>query len=288
MAYGGIEGGGTKFVLALGTGPDDIAATTTIATTDPDETLGGAVGFFSGRDIEALGVATFGPLDLDPNSPTYGHMVATPKVTWAGADVAGTLAAGLHVPVAIDTDVNGAAIGEGRWGAAAGLDTFLYVTVGTGIGGGGLVNGAPMHGATHPEMGHIRVPRHPDDSFPGNCPYHGDCLEGLASGPAIAERWGRSADDLGEHAAAALALEAHYLGVAMANLTLVVSPQRIILGGGVLGMPGLLGATRDAMADSLAGYVPLDPAEHLVSPGLGSRSGVLGAIAMAERVLSGG
>lgn len=282
MAYGGVEGGGTTFECAVGTGPDDIATSGSLETANPETTLAQVAAFFAPHDIEALGVATFGPLDLDPSSPTYGHVTATAKPGWLGTDVAGTLAASLGVPVAIDTDVNGAAVGEYRWGAGQGLDTFLYVTVGTGIGGGGLVNGAPMHGRSHPEMGHMRIPRHPDDAYPGNCPYHGDCLEGLAAGPALAERWGRSAESLGEDAEAAASLEAFYLGTAMANLTAVVSPQRIIIGGGVLGMPGLLEATRVTMMETLGGYLTVDASDYLVPPGLGTRSGVLGAIALAQ------
>ena len=285
MTYGGLEGGGSTFECMVGTGPADVAASLTIPTATPGETLSEVAGFFSAHDIDALGVATFGPLDLDPASPTYGHLLVTPKAAWSGTNVVGTLAAALGVPVAIDTDVNGAAIGEGRWGAAQALDTFIYVTVGTGIGGGGLVNGKPMHGMMHPEIGHLRIPRHPADDFPGNCPHHGDCLEGLAAGPAIADRWGRPADDLGEIGEAARALEAFYLGVTMANLTLTISPQRIIIGGGVLAMPGLLEATRAVMLDTLAGYVDVasdgDASGYLVAPGLGSRSGVLGALVLA-------
>jgi fructokinase len=285
VTYGGIEGGGSTFECIVGTGPGDVTASTTVPTAAPDETMSEVAGFFAAHDIDGLGVATFGPLDLDPASSTHGHVLATPKAAWSGTDVLGTLAAAVGVPVAIDTDVNGAAIGEGRWGAAQGLDTFIYVTVGTGIGGGGLVNGKPMHGLMHPEIGHVRIPRHPDDDFPGNCRYHGDCLEGLAAGPAIADRWGRPADDLGEHAEAARVLEAFYLGVTMANLTLTISPQRVIIGGGVLAMPGLLAATRAAMLDTLAGYVEVasdgDASGYLVAPWLGSRSGVLGALVLA-------
>lgn len=276
---GGVEGGGTSFVCGAGTGPDDLV-TVTVDTTDPGTTLGAAVAFLADRPVAAVGIATFGPLDLDQASPSFGTVTAGAKPGWEGHDVAAAFTV-LGVPIAIDTDVNGAAIGEGRWGAAIGLDTFLYVTVGTGIGGGGIVNGAPMHGRAHPEMGHIRVPRHPDDDYPGWCRYHGDCLEGLAAGPAIAGRWGRPAEDLEGDLAPATALEAFYLGTAMADLTLTLSPQRIVLGGGVMGMPGLLDATRAAMADSLAGYVAVDPDTYLVAPGLAGRSGVLGAIAMA-------
>lgn len=285
VTYGGVEGGGTKFDCIVGTGPDDITASVRIPTTTAVETLAAAAAFFEDQEIEALGVATFGPLDLDPSSPNYGEVISSTKAGWSGASVPGTLGAALGVPVAFDTDVNGAALGEERWGAGQGLDPLLYVTIGTGIGGGGIVNGGPLHGLVHPEMGHIRVPRHPEDSFAGNCPYHGDCLEGLAAGPAIAERWGRPAEDLGGNKDVALALEAHYLGVAMATFALVISPQRIILGGGVLGIPGLLEATIRAMEESLGGYVPpiaQEPAEYLVAPGLGSRSGVLGALVLAE------
>jgi fructokinase len=284
MTFGGVEGGGTTFVLAVGTDPEDLV-TETIATRDPASTMGAAVAFFADRDVEAVGIATFGPLDLDETSPTYGTVTAGAKPGWEGHDVTGVFEA-LGVPVALDTDVNGAAIGEGRWGAAVGLDTFVYVTVGTGIGGGGVVNGAPLHGRSHSEMGHVRVPRHPEDDFAGTCSYHGDCLEGLAAGPAIAARWGRPAEDLGDEIGAARELEAFYLGTAMANLTLTLSPRRIIVGGGVMGMPGLLDATRIAMTDALAGYVGVEH-DHLVAPALGDFSGVLGAIAMAMDLTSG-
>lgn len=289
VTYGGVEGGGTKFECVVGSGPDDIGASTRVPTTTADETLAAVAGFFADYEVDALGVATFGPLDLDPSSPSYGEVISSTKPGWSGTNVAGTLGTALGVPVAFDTDVNGAALGEARWGAGQGLDPLLYVTVGTGIGGGGVVNGAPMHGLMHPEMGHVRIPRHPDDAFAGNCPYHGDCLEGLAGGPAIAARWGRSAENLGSNSEDAVVLEAYYLGVAMANLSLVLSPQRIILGGGVLGMPGLLDATRAALADSLGGYlggVGDHIGDYLVAPGLGSRSGVLGALVLAETVLA--
>ncbi len=278
---GGVEGGGTKFLCIAGTGPDDIAAEATIPTTTPEETLAAVIAFFRDLEIAGLGVATFGPIDLDA-----GRLVGTPKPGWSDTDVAGTLAAGTGVPVAVDTDVNGAALGEGRWGAGRGYDTFLYVTVGTGIGGGGLIRGAPMHGLMHPEMGHMRIPRHPEDTFPGRCAFHGDCLEGLASGPAIAERWRRPPEDLDEDRAAAVELEAFYLGVAFANLALVVSPQRIIAGGGVLALPGLMEATGRVMMETLGGYLERipEPTGYLVAPGLGSRSGALGGLVLAEGV----
>lgn len=296
VAFGGIEGGGTKFVCVVGTGPDAIHAETRFPTTTPEETLSRAVEFLRTESgpyggLAAVGVATFGPIDLDPGSSGYGVMQKTPKPGWTGADVAGILSASLDRPIGLDTDVNGAAMGESRWGAGRGVDTMVYLTVGTGVGGGGLVRGEPMHGLLHPEMGHIRVPIAPGDDFAGLCPYHRTCLEGMASGPAIEARWGRPASALGDLAEAAVDLEAHYLGTAIANIVLVLSPQRVVLGGGVLGLGGLLDATRRVFLSTLNGYVDRPEIterveEFLVAPGLGNRSGVLGAIELARRALA--
>ncbi len=290
--WGGVEAGGTKFVCAVGTGPDDLRAEARFATTDPGETLGRTVEFFRAAtrehgELAGLGVACFGPVDLDPESATWGHVTTTPKPGWAGADVAGTLGRELGVPVAFDTDVNGAALGEQRWGAARGLDTLVYVTVGTGIGGGGLVAGAPMHGLLHPEMGHLVVPRHPDDAFAGVCPFHGDCLEGLASGPALEARAGARGETLADDHPV-WTLEAHYLAVLATNLTLILSPQRLIMGGGVMRRRRLYDLVRRGLCRRLAGYLKTpEIVEHvgryLVPPLLGERAGVLGAIALARR-----
>ncbi len=291
--YGGIEAGGTKFVCCVGAGPDDIEAETRFPTTTPEETLGRAVAFFRGHgtDLAAVGVACFGPVDLDPASATYGHITTTPKPGWAWTDVVGTLRAELGVPVGFDTDVNGAALAEVRWGAGRGRDPFVYLTVGTGVGGGAIVNGAPLHGLVHPEMGHVRLPHDRGrDPFPGSCPFHGDCLEGLASGPALEQRWGRPAQALGpDHPA--WALEAEYLGGLLADLVCVLSPQRIVLGGGVMAGPGLYARVRREMVRLLAGYVAspaiLERSDDLVvPPGLGERSGRLGAMALAEAALT--
>lgn len=291
--YGSIEGGGTKFVCAVGNTPDDLREVVSFPTTTPDETLSRAISFLTLHGpLDAIGLAMFGPLDLNPSSATYGTVRATPKPGWSGADVVTPFVDAFGVPVGFDTDVNGAALGEGRWGAGRDLDVFLYITVGTGIGGGGLINGRPMHGLVHPEIGHLRIPRHPEDPFPGRCPFHGDCLEGLAAGPAIADRWGKPAGELGSDLDRAIEFEAHSLGNAMAGLALVVSPERIILGGGVMGIPGLLEATRGQMIESLGGYVDA-PAivggatDFLVAPELGSRSGVLGGLVLAESAASG-
>ncbi|HUU35257.1 MAG TPA: ROK family protein [Vicinamibacterales bacterium] len=295
MLLGGIEAGGTKCLCVVGTGPADIRAERRIPTTSPAETLAAILDFFASQypahgALAALGVGSFGPVDLDPGSPAYGCITSTPKPGWAGTDVVGTLRRALDVPVAFDTDVNAAAIGEWRHGAGQGLDTLLYLTVGTGIGGGALVGGRPVHGLVHPEMGHIRIPHDRiGDPFPGVCSFHDDCLEGLACGPAIAARWEQPADSLPpDHPA--WALEARYLALALHTFVCTLSPQRIVLGGGVMQQPGLLSLVRRDLAMLLNGYIQ-SPAlrggldSYVVAPALGARSGVVGALAMAERAL---
>lgn len=292
--FGGIEGGGTKFVCAVGTGPGDVRAEARFATTTPEETLGRAVDFFVAQrnPLAAVGIGCFGPVDLDPNSPTFGFVTTTVKAGWAHTDVAGTVARALGLPVGFDTDTNAAALGEQRWGAAQGLDTFVYLTVGTGIGGGVMVGGQLVHGLMHPEMGHIPVPHDWSlDPFPGVCPFHGDCLEGLAAGPALHARWQQPAEDLPpDHPA--WDLEAHYLALALVNYIYIVSPQRIVLGGGVMMQPHLFARVRRAVQRVSQGYlaVPalLDGIDRYVVPtALGGRAGVLGAIALADRVAGG-
>jgi fructokinase len=288
--FGGVEAGGTKFVCAVGTGPDDLRAETRFPTTTPDETIGRAIAYFEEQAREeplaAIGIASFGPVDPNPTSPTFGYITTTPKPGWADTDFAGRVRRALGVPVGFDTDVNGAALGEHRWGAAQELDTFIYLTVGTGIGGGGLVNGGPMHGLIHPEMGHVRLPRHPDDAFPGVCPYHGDCLEGMATGPALEARWGRRAETLpADHPA--WEIEAHYLAYGLVNFICTLSPQRILIGGGVMDQSHLFPMIRHKVQTLLNGYVQSPEIleridEYILPPALGSRAGVLGAIALAQ------
>jgi fructokinase len=277
-ALGGIEGGGTKWVCAIGTSPDDLRATGTFPTTTPAETIGRAVAFFEREGpVAAIGIGSFGPVDLRLGSPTWGHVTTTPKPGWANASVAPEIRDRLSVPVVFDTDVNAAALAEHRWGAAQGLDTFCYVTVGTGIGGGAMAGGALVHGLSHPEIGHLLVPHDCDaDPFPGVCPYHGDCWEGLASGPAMAARWGKPAEDLDRDEP--WQLEAHYLALGLVSVVSVLSPERIVLGGGVGGEPRLLPLVGAELDRLLAGYVP---APEVVAPALGARAGVLGAIALA-------
>ena len=298
MLIGGIEAGGTKFVCSVGTGPQDLWPEIRFPTTTPEETMARAIAYFKDREeqlgpLEAIGVAAFGPLDPDPASPAYGHITTTPKPGWAGSDIAGALKAQFDLPIGFDTDVNGAALAEGAWGAGQGLHTFLYLTIGTGIGGGAVVNGRLLHGLIHPEMGHIRVNHDTArDPYAGGCPYHGDCLEGLAAGPAIAKRWGKKGQDLDpDHAA--WELEADYLAQALQTFTCAFSPQRIILGGGVMDVPGLLDKVRQKTADYLNGYVQ-HPAytqeieRTIVPPALGDRAGVLGAIALGRRAIAAG
>ena len=268
--YGGIEAGGTKFVCAVGMGPDDIRAEERFPTRWPEETIAQAIDFFrsqqdtSGELLAAIGIGSFGPVDPNPGSPTYGHITSTPKPGWAHTDFAGIVRRELNLPVAFDTDVNAAALGEWRWGAAKGLDTFIYLTVGTGIGGGGMVNGKLMHGLVHPEMGHVRVPHDWEvDPYAGHCPYHGDCLEGLAAGPAIAERWGQRGETL-PAGHPAWELEAKYLAMGLVNFICALSPQRIIMGGGVTNGPGLFPMVRRNVQKLLNGYIT-SPAESVVS-----------------------
>ena len=293
--WGGIEAGGTKFVCAVGTGPDDLRAEVEFPTTTPAETLERAVSFFSeqGRvePLSSVGIASFGPVDPDPRSSRFGYITTTPKPGWSNIDFAGTIRRALGVPVGFDTDVNVAALGEGRWGAAQGLDTFIYITVGTGIGGGGMAGGRLLHGLLHPEMGHVRIPHDFErDPYPGWCPYHGDCLEGLSNGPAIEERWGQRGETLPpDHPA--WALEAHYLALGVANFICVVSPQRIVMGGGVMKQQQLFSMIRAEVKAILNGYIDSpdileDNDSYIVPPGLGSRSGVLGAIALAQQTAS--
>jgi fructokinase len=287
-AYGGIETGGSKWECAIGSGPDDLRAFETIPTTTPAETIGRAVAFFEREGpVEAIGIGSFGPVDPKLSSPTWGYITTTPKPGWAHTDVGQEIRRRLSVPVAFDTDVNAAALGEHRWGACQGLDTFCYITVGTGIGGGGMAGGKRLHGLLHPEFGHMRIPHDLDaDPFPGVCPYHGDCWEGLASGRAIEARWGRPAASL-DGDQAVWTLEARYLALGLVSVMCVLSPERIVIGGGVAHHDGLLTLVQRDVLALMNGYLEAsavsdDIADYITLPGLGLRAGVLGAIALAE------
>lgn len=292
--YAGIEAGGTKFVCVVGAGLDDIRAEARFPTTLPEDTLRRTLEFFREQraqhgPLTAAGIASFGPVDLNPASSTHGFITSTPKAGWAQTDMVGPVRQALGVPVRFDTDVNAAALGEGRWGAAQGLDTFIYLTIGTGIGGGGLVNGKLMHGLVHPEMGHVRIPHDTSaDAFAGACPFHGDCLEGLASGPAMKARWGRPAETLPDDHPA-WALEARYLALALNNFICTLSPQRIVLGGGVMERRTLFPLIHGDLQALLNRYVQAVQLlshvdRYVVPPAFGARAGVLGALALAMEI----
>lgn len=289
--FGGIECGGTKFVCMVGMDPDHVLKEERFPTTAPRETIHKVTKFFlpyvKNRELAALGVASFGPLDLNPRSLTYGHITTTPKPGWSEVDLYGEIQRSLHVPVAFDTDVNAAAFGEQYWIAEnRSLDPFLYMTVGTGIGVGVIVNGSPLHGLLHGEAGHFALPHDwQRDPFPGVCPYHGDCLEGLASGLSMNKRWGQGSETLPD-SHPGWELESDYLAFALVNLIYAYSPRRIILGGGVSQHPGLIQSVRCKVKQFMNGYVQssmvLDRIDdYILPPALGNRSGGLGAIAMA-------
>lgn len=289
--FGGIEAGGTKFVCAIGNSPNDIRAEIRFSTTTPEETLGQAIAFFEQyhetTPLQAIGIANFGPVDLNPSSSTYGYITKTPKPGWSGTDIVGKVSAKFDIPIVFDTDVNGALLGEYRWGAAQGIENSIYLTIGTGIGGGVMVGGNLVHGLVHPEIGHMRLPHNFEtDPFEGWCPFHGDCFEGLAAGPAIEKRWGQKAETLPpDHPA--WELEAHYISQALHGLICAYSPQRIVLGGGIMNQTQLFSLVRQKVQDSLNGYVnhPAILSEidtYIVPPGLGNQAGVLGAIALAQ------
>ncbi len=288
----GVEAGGTKFVCGVGPSPTEILRTCRVATTDPESTLDQVTDFLKTAQVElgpisSIGVASFGPLDLDPTSPTWGCITTTPKAGWSGFDLRGALVHALDRPVAIDTDVAGAGLSEWTLGAGQGLGSLAYVTVGTGIGGALIVNGRPLHGLGHSEMGHIPVRRHPDDAaFAGSCPYHGCCLEGLASGPSVIARYGVPLSDL-PASAPIWSMLADYLAQLCLSITLISAPERIVLGGGVLSNPALLPMTRRAFLIQNNGYVAhLADAgaveAFLAPPGLADRAGLIGAMLLAD------
>jgi fructokinase len=289
--FGCIEAGGTKFVCGVGTGPDDLELAS-FPTLSPERTLDSVLAFFrerAGSQLSAVGIGSFGPVDLRPDSPTFGYITSTPKPGWQQYDLAGTVGRALEVPVGFDTDVNAAAAGEARWGAGRGIANFIYLTVGTGIGGGAIVNGEVIHGLLHPEMGHIRVPHDlVTDPYAGGCPYHQDCLEGLASGPAMQARWRTPAQDLSfDHPA--WKLEARYLALGLATWVCTLSPERIVLGGGVMQQEQLFPMIRRELAQLLNGYIRASAVleeidQYVVPPQLGKRAGVLGAMVLAEHI----
>jgi fructokinase len=289
--YGAVEAGGSKFICAVGTGPTEVREEARIATTTPAETLRAVVEFFKGAEsrvgaLQSFGIGSFGPLGLDPGSPDHGRVLKTPKPGWSDADLIGPLQRQFRKPVTIDTDVNAAALAEYELGAGRGTRALAYVTVGTGIGGGFIIDGQPLHGLMHPEVGHIRIQRDARDAgFAGICPFHGDCLEGLASGPAILARWHAPLSELGG-AHTGLDIIGGYLGQLAANIALMHSCERAIFGGGVMQSAGLLQLVRRSTQQLLNGYLPharfnSDLSEYITAPALGDRSGIAGAMLLA-------
>ncbi len=287
--FAGIEAGGTKFKCIIAKDPSTIIAEAVFPTIDPEHTLPKVVDFFSRTSSEknislaAAGLACFGPLNLDPQSSNYGTITSTAKVQWRNFPIREYFHTHQQIPIYIDTDVNGAALAEGKWGGAIGISDFVYITVGTGIGGGIIHQGIPLFGMVHPEIGHMKIQPHPEDSFPGNCPYHVTCLEGLANAPSLRERWKKDPTVLPDDHPA-WNFEAYYLGQAIHNLILVCAPKRIILGGGVLKRAGLLEKVRLEVLRILNGYVSSsyldDLSQYIISPALADQAGALGAIAL--------
>ena len=291
--FGGIEAGGTKFVCVVASTPNHIADEIRFKTTTPEETLGRAIRFFqpfvSSGQINAIGVGCFGPLDLNPESSTYGFITATPKRGWSNTNVLGILRGALGIKIALDTDVNVAGLGETKWGVSKGFDPSLYLTIGTGIGGGYIKDGRSLIGLLSPEMGHIRIPHNRElDPFVGTCPFHEDCFEGLASGPAIEKRLGMAGAMIPENDPF-WNLEADYIASALVNYILTLSPKKIVLGGGVMQRGFLFPKIRWRVRELLNGYVSSKSLleyidDYIVPPGLGNQSGSLGAIALAMQL----
>ena len=290
-----LESGGTKMVAALARGPDEILFRESIPTTSPDETIARLIHFYQRSfsqtvQPEVLAIGTFGPAELDLQSPQYGFITSTPKPYWAQTDLVGPFKKALGLPVVFETDVAAALMGEAKWGAARGMEHVAYFTVGTGIGGSLMMGGRLIHGVGHSEMGHMRLARHPDDHFEGACPFHRDCLEGLASGTAMKKRWNVPAQELpADHPG--WRIEAHYLAQACCNVLMVAPPERIILGGGVNHQPALLALVRDELRKLLNGYLNYDQLSgqlesYLVSPELGDDAGILGCVALGQQYLS--
>lgn len=285
MNIGALEAGGTKMVMAVGNERGEILERMSIPTESPEITMPKIIAYFKEKQIEKLGIGSFGPVCLDKESKRYGHILETPKLAWRNFDILGTLEKGLHVACYLDTDVNAAAVGEATWGNASDVRNSIYITVGTGIGAGILVDGKPVHGLMHPEAGHILMKRSEEDTFKGVCPYHHDCLEGMASGPAIERRWGSPAKEL-QDKTKVWELEAFYLAQAIMNYILILSPQRIILGGGVMHQEQVLPMIRKEVKRLLQGYIcmpELEDMEHfIVTPKLQDNQGIMGCIQLTQ------
>jgi fructokinase len=284
MRLGALEAGGTKMVCAIGNENGDIIERVSIPTETPEITMPKLIEYFKDKEIEALGIGCFGPIDLNRSSETYGYITTTPKLAWANYNIVGVLKEALKVPVGFDTDVNGSALGEATWGITKGLENSMYITIGTGVGAGIITNGILLHGMLHPEGGHLLLSKHPDDDYEGKCPYHKTCMEGLASGPAIEARWGKKGAELADRKEV-WELEAYYIAQALVDYIMILSPQRIILGGGVMHQEHMMPLVREEVKRQLAGYIKtkeLEDIEHyIVLPSLNDNQGIMGALKLA-------
>lgn len=288
MLLGALEAGGTKMVLALGNENGEILEQTSIPTETPEITLPKIIDYFKDKEIKALGIGSFGPIDLDRASKTYGYITSTPKLAWINCDIVGTLQKSLGIPVGFDTDVNGSALGEAAWGSTKGLGSSIYITIGTGVGVGVYQEGKLLHGMLHPEAGHVLLSRHPEDTFEGVCPYHSHCLEGLAAGPSIEKRWGKKAYELGaDHKA--WEFEAYYIAQALVGYILTLSPHRIVLGGGVMHQTQLFPMIREQVKILLNGYLKTalleDLDSYIVPAALNDNQGIMGCLKLAHMEL---
>lgn len=285
MYYAGIEAGGTKFVLAVSDENQKIVKKISIPTTTPEETLEKAFEFFDQYELKGMGIGSFGPIGVDSTKEDYGYILNTPKLPWKQYDVLGALKKRYNIPMAWTTDVNAAAFGELKKGAAQGKNSCLYLTVGTGIGGGIVLNGDIFSGFTHPEVGHIHVKRHPNDDYKGTCPYHHDCLEGLAAGPSLEARTGIKGQDLPlDHPI--WKIQAYYIAQALMTYVLTIAPEKIILGGGVMNQEHMLVKIRESFKEQMADYMEVPPLdEYIVRWGLPNESGIVGSLLLAEEAV---
>lgn len=271
-------------VCAIGNEQGEIIERISIPTETPEITVPKLIEYFKDKEIEALGIGCFGPIDLNRTSDTYGTITTTPKLAWQNFNIVGAFQDALSVPVGFDTDVNGSALGEATWGITRGLDNSVYFTIGTGVGAGIISNGKLLHGMLHPEGGHVLLAKHPDDSYEGRCPFHGTCLEGMASGPAIEARWGKKAIELADRKEV-WEMEAYYIGQALVDFIMILSPQRMILGGGVMHQEHMMPLVREELRRQLSGYILTKELEdlesYIVLPSLNDNQGIMGALKLA-------
>lgn len=288
MLFGALEAGGTKMVCAIGNENGEILEQKSIPTTTPEETMPAILEYFKDKEIASIGIACFGPIDLNKNSETYGYITSTPKIPWRNYNIVGAVKDALKIPVGFDTDVNGSLLGEVTWGCAKGLTDAVYFTIGTGVGAGIMTNGKMLHGMLHPEAGHVKMVPRSGDTYKGKCPYHGTCFEGMAAGPAIEERWGAKAVQLADREEV-WDLESYYIAQALMGIVLTLSPQKIILGGGVMHQKQLFSMIREKMLRELNGYIQAkeltDIDNYIVPASLNDDQGIMGCIKLAMNSL---